>query len=121
KQSDMLALQDDISREIVEKLRYRLTGEEAKRVQKRYTGDPEAYQLYLKGRYFWNKRDQVSAKKALQYFQQAIDRDPNYALAYAGLADTYGLLSSPRENTEAESRAAARRAVELDGSLAEAH
>ena len=70
-------------------LRMRLTGEEEKRMAKSYTANPEAYQDYLKGRYWWNKRSEEGYNKGIEYFRQAIAKDPNYALAYAGLADCY--------------------------------
>ena len=125
KSSDLIPLQEDIARQISEKLRLRLTGADQKRLSKQYTADPEAYRLYLKGRYFWNKRSQEGMKKAIDYFQQAIDRDPTYALAYAGLADSYDLLddwgTTPPRESFPKARAAALKALELDDSLAEAH
>src|SRR5262249_40947416 len=87
--SDILVLQEEIAKQISEKLRMRLTGEEQKQLTKRYTEDTEAYQLYLKGRYFWNKRTEGGLKKGIEYFQQAVTVDPNYALAYSGSADCY--------------------------------
>ena len=99
KMADVFALQEDLSTEISEKLRLRLTGEEKQRLTKRYTENAEAYQLYLKGRYFWNKGTEDAAKKAIEYFQQATEKDPGYALAYAGLAGAYdpvGLCLVPR-------------------------
>jgi serine/threonine protein kinase len=87
--TDIFALQEEISCEISEKLRLRLTGEEKKKLVKRYTENTEAYQLYLKGRYCTHKRTTDWIKKGIKHFQQAIDLDPNYALAYAGLADAY--------------------------------
>jgi len=103
----------------------KLSGAEQGRVTKHYTENPEAYQLYLKGRFYWNKRTGDAAKKAIEYFQQAIEIDPNYALAYAGLADAYQLLNlfadaSPQEAFP-KAKAAAKRALELDETLAEAH
>ena len=125
KSSDLIPLQEDIARQISEKLRLRLTGDDQKKLSKQYTADPEAYRLYLKGRYFWNKRSQEGMKKAIDYFQQAIDRDPTYALAYAGLADSYDLLddwgTTPPRESFPKARAAALKALELDDSLAEAH
>ena len=125
KASDLIPLQKDIAHQISEKLRLRLTGDDQKKLAKQYTADPEAYRLYLKGRYFWNKRSQEGMKKAIDYFQQAIDRDPTYALAYAGLADSYDLLddwgTTPPRESFPKARAAALRALELDDSLAEAH
>ena len=125
KAADVFALQEDLSKEISEKLRLRLTGEEKQRLTKRYTEDAEAYQLYLKGRYHWNKLAPEGSQKAIEYFQHAIDKDPNYALAYAGLADTYIQLSfltllPPRE-VMPKAKTAAVKALELDDRLAEAH
>ncbi len=123
--ADLLTVQEQIAREISERLRTRLTIEEQKQFSKRYTGDVQAYQLYLKGRYYWNKRTRDGYKKATQQFEQAIEKDPSYALAYAGIADCYNVLSSygiasPRESIP-KGEAAARRALEIDGDLAEAH
>ncbi|HEX8922024.1 MAG TPA: hypothetical protein VF766_11140, partial [Pyrinomonadaceae bacterium] len=92
--TDILELEEEISREISGKLRLRLSGEEKKRLVKRYTENTEAYHLYLKGRYYTNKRTEEWIKKGIDYFQRAIDTDPNYALAYAGLADAYAFLAS---------------------------
>ncbi len=125
KAGEVFALQEDLSNEISEKLRLRLTGEDKQRLTKRYTENAEAYQLYLKGRYFWNKWTPEESHKATEYFQQAVDKDPNYALAYAGLADTYisqawrGELP-PRE-VMPKAKAAALKALEIDDRLAEAH
>ena len=125
KLADLLAVQEEISREISEKLRIRLSGEERKQLTKRYTENTEAYQLYLKGRYYWNKRTAEGLKKGVEYFRQAIDMDPNYALAYAGLADTYNVLPiwTPIETKEAypKAKSAALKALEIDDTLAEAH
>ena len=125
KPEDVFALQEDLSREISEKLRLQLTGEEKQRLTKRYTEDAEAYRLYLKGRHHWNKRSPESLQKAVEYFQQAIDRDPAYSLAYAGLADTYAHLSffnvvAPREAMP-KAKTAALKGLEIDKDLAEAH
>jgi eukaryotic-like serine/threonine-protein kinase len=125
KVADVFALQEDLSKEISEKLRLRLTGEEKQRLTKRYTENAEAYQLYLKGRYYWNKGTEEGGKKAIEYFQQAIEKDPGYALAYSGLADSYNLLAGfawlpPREAIP-KSKAAALKALEIDDRLAEAH
>ncbi len=125
KVADLLAVQDDISREISEKLRLRLTGEEQKRLVKRHTENPEAYQLYLRGRFYWNRRTEEGAKKAIEYFNQAIEKDPSYAQAYAGLADGYIILENVGGMSGAEAfakaRAAALKALEIDDALAEAH
>lgn len=127
KLSDILALQEEISNEISGKLRLKLSGEDQKLLAKRYTENTEAYQLYLKGRYHWNKRSFAGLMKAIEYFEQAIQKDPNYPLAYSGLADCYLVLSgrglgalSP-EDTMPKAKAAADKALELDDSLAEAH
>src|SRR5262249_49541439 len=99
------------------------TGEEQKRLAKRYTSNSEAYELYLKGRYFWDKRTLEGLDKAISYFNQAIDKDPTYALAYAGLADCYvvpGYPLPPREKMP-KAKAAALKALERDDMLAEAH
>ncbi|HYO91857.1 MAG TPA: protein kinase, partial [Pyrinomonadaceae bacterium] len=90
--SDIFAVQDEIAHEISEKLQLKLTGEEKRRLTKRYTDDTEAYHLYLKGRYFWNKRSRDSLEKGLDFFKKAIEADASYALAYSGLADSYALL-----------------------------
>jgi TolB-like protein/Tfp pilus assembly protein PilF len=125
KTEDIFALQDDLPREIAEKLRMRLTGDEKQRLAKRYTEDAEAYRCYLKGRYYWNKRSPEGAQKAVNYFQQAIDKDPAYALAYAGLADAYTHFSffivAPPRDAMPRAKAAATKALEIDDHLAEAH
>jgi len=123
--SDVLAVQQDISREISERLRLRLTGEEKKRLTGRDSTNAEAYRFYLRGRYFWNKRTANGLKKAMEEFQQAIDLDPDYALGYVGLADCYSLLEEyagvPASVTLPKGRAAADHALRIDDSLAEAH
>jgi serine/threonine-protein kinase len=125
KVSDALAVKQTIAREVTEKLRLRLSGEDERRLVKRDTTNAEAYHSYLRGRYFWNKRTADGIKKAIEQFQQAIERDPNYALGYVGLADSYGLLEEyagiPTSETLPKARAAADRAVQLDDSLSEAH
>src|SRR6266702_813045 len=125
KPEDVFALQDDLSREISEKLRLQLTGEERQRLMKRYTEDSEAYRLYLKGRYHWNKRSPEGLQKAVEYFRKALDKDPAYSLAYAGLADTYAHLSffnvvASREAMP-KAKTAAEQGLEIDKDLAEAH
>jgi eukaryotic-like serine/threonine-protein kinase len=125
KMADIFALQEEIAREISEKLRLQLTGDEKKRLTKRATGNKEAYQDYLKGRYWWNKRSEEAFNKGIEYFQQAIAKDPTYALAYSGLADCYSLLTgyefvAPKE-AYPRAKEAALKAVELDDTLAEAH
>jgi tetratricopeptide (TPR) repeat protein len=115
----------NLSREISEKLRLRLTGEEKQRLTKRYTENAEAYQLYVKGRYFWNRRTTEAIERATDFFQQAIALDPSFALAYVGLADTYlvrGIHAGSRpEDIYPKARAAASKALEIDSTLAEAH
>jgi TolB-like protein/Flp pilus assembly protein TadD len=124
--TDILELEEEISREISGKLRLRLSGEEKKRLVKRYTENTDAYHLYLKGRYYTNKRTEEWIKKGIDYFQRAADTDPNYALAYAGLADAYAFLASstggmPPRDTYPKAKAAALKALEIDDTLAEAH
>src|SRR6266508_3676621 len=123
--SDILAVQEEIARDISGKLRQRLTGEEKKRLAKRYTENAEAYALYLTGRYDWNKRTGEDIQKAIGYFRQAIDKDPTYALAYAGLADSYAILfyyaGLPPSETFLMAKAAASKALEIDDTLAQAH
>ncbi len=119
--ADIMAVQDEIAGEIFDKLRVRLTGEDKKRATKRYTDDAEAYQLYLRGRYYWNQGTIGGFKKAIEYFQQAIDKDPKYALAHAGLADSYLFLGSYWVEAISEAKVAALKALELDRDLAEAH
>ena len=125
KLSDVLGLQQDISREISQNLRLKLTGEEKKRLTGRDPTNAEAYQFYLRGRYFWNKRTADGITKAIDQFQQAIDRDPNFALGYVGLIDCYGLLEEyagvPTSETLPKARAAADRALQIDDSLSEGH
>jgi serine/threonine protein kinase/TolB-like protein/Tfp pilus assembly protein PilF/alpha-beta hydrolase superfamily lysophospholipase len=122
--TDLLAVQEEISREISDRMRLRLTGEEQKRLTKRYTENTAAYQLYLKGRYYWFKRTREGYQKATEHFEQAIEEDPSYALAYAGLADCYNVLPSygilPPKESFAKGKAAATKALEIDDTLAEA-
>ena len=124
KLSDVLALQEDISRQISENLRLHLTGEEKQQLARHYTESAEAYQLYLKGLFYWNKRTGQSLRKAVESYQQAIDKDPSFALAYAGLADSYSILtilgSSPPD-VMAKAKAAAQRAVQLDPNSGESN
>jgi serine/threonine protein kinase/tetratricopeptide (TPR) repeat protein len=123
--SGILALQEEIARAVSGKLHLKPTAEHQKRLAKRSTENTEAYQLYLKGRYYWNRRTEQTIKRAVEYFQQAIDKDPGYALAYAGLADCYAIYNSyqvelPRESAP-KAKAAATKALEIDNTLAEAH
>jgi eukaryotic-like serine/threonine-protein kinase len=125
KPGDIFAIQDDISNEISGKLRLRLTRAEKKRLVKRHTENAEAYRLYLKGRHYWNRWTEEGFYKAIDYFRQAVEVDPNYALAYSGLADSYVLLGwnsylPPREAFP-KGKAAAETALQLDPDLAEAH
>jgi serine/threonine protein kinase len=124
KVSDIIPLQDEISREISEKLRLKLSGKEREQLSKRYTENSQAYQLYWKGRYLWNRRRAEDIREAIRDFQLAIDLDPNYALAYTGLADCYvlGLLlqMSPKEAMPIAIEKT-NRALAIDPGLAEAH
>ena len=123
--SDIFALEEEIAREISDNLRLKLTGHQKKRLTKRRTESAEAYQAYLRGRYFWNRRTADSMKKAVEHLEQAIDLDPNFALAHVGLADAYLLLGVWNDLHPADvmpkARAAAERALEIDDGLAEAH
>jgi len=114
-----------MSREISEKLRVRLSGADRTLLTKRYTESTEAYQDYLKGRYHLNRLTEDGLKKAIEYFERALQTDPNYALAYTGLADSFGLLGfmgvAPTAEVMPKAKEAARRAISIDGSLAEAH
>jgi TolB-like protein/lipoprotein NlpI len=123
--TDILEIEDQFATEIADALGLQLTGEERDELTKRYTDNTEAYQLYLRGRYHWNKRTEEGFENAVSYFNQAIDLDPDYALAYAGLGDTYSLQAAYRyvkgvEIIQAAEKAATR-AKELDDRLAEAH
>ncbi len=124
KTSDIISLQQQIAGDIAEKLRSKLSGAEKQQVTKQGTQNPEAYQLYVKGRYYWNKRTAADIATAISYFNQAIEKDPGYAMAYSGLADAYGVLPSyggdPRDVVP-KSNAAARRALDLDPTLARPH
>jgi eukaryotic-like serine/threonine-protein kinase len=119
KLSDLLTVQSEISQQISQRLELRPEGENQKRLAKHYTDNTEAYQLYLKGRYFLLRNDEASIQRAREYFQQAIQKDPSYGLAYSGLADTY--LDQPGETNAAATKAAVMKALEIDSSLAEAH
>lgn len=127
KMVNIFSLQEEIAEDISEKLRLRLSGADKKRLAKRYTENSEAYKFYLKGRYFvTTKRTEEWIKRGIEHFQQAIDLDPNYALAYSGLADAYAFLASstggwsPRE-AYPKAKAAALKALEIDEALGEAH
>jgi serine/threonine protein kinase/tetratricopeptide (TPR) repeat protein len=125
KLTDIFVVESDIATTIAKTLQARLTGAEKTAIAKRPTANPEAYELYLKGRFFWNKRTAADLRKAIEYFNQALDKDPSYALAYAGLTDAYLVLSQYGAASPADSfpqaTAAAKKAIELDDTLAEAH
>jgi TolB-like protein len=114
--SEIATMQETISEQIAERLKLKLTGQDKQRLIERRTENPEAYQLYLKGLYFWNKLTPDGVQKGIQFFQQAIEKDPAYALAYTGLQNCYGYLNRPLE-----ARKAAAKALELDPTSAEAH
>ena len=122
KLSDLLALEEEISREISDKLRLKLTGEDDQRLSERETENTEAYRLCLKGRFYWNKRSPENLRKGIEYFNQAIEVDPQYARAYAGIADCYNNLGFYDAVAPADAfpkaKAAALRALELDDTLA---
>ena len=123
--TDIFSVQDSIAKKIVGALSLQLSGEEQNRLTKKYTANTEAYQLYLKGRFFWNKLTPDGLQKSVDFYTRAIEIDPNYALAYAGLADSYNLLGSygfwTLKESHPKARAAAQKALELDANLAEAH
>jgi TolB-like protein/DNA-binding winged helix-turn-helix (wHTH) protein/TolA-binding protein len=123
KLADTLAVQEDIAREVTDKLRLRLASVEEKRLTAHVTENVEAYQLYLKGRYHWNKRTPDGIQKAIESFQQAIEKDPGYALAYAGLADCYHVPANPLPPRKKMplAKAASMKALQLDDTLVEAH
>jgi tetratricopeptide (TPR) repeat protein len=125
RQADLVSLQSEIAGDVSAKLRTKLSGTDAQKIAKNYTANPEAYQLYLKGRFYWNKRTGEALNKSIEYFNQAIEKDPSYALAYSGLADAYVVLpgnsaASPQESFP-KAKVAAKHALELDDQLAEAH
>jgi TolB-like protein/Tfp pilus assembly protein PilF len=121
--TDIFAVEDSISAQVARALLQQLSGEEEQRLAKRQTANAEAYQRYLKGRYFWNKRTAAGLHKGIEYFQQALEIDPQYALAWAGIADSYllGANLQPPHEAMPKAKAAALRALELDDTLAEAH
>jgi tetratricopeptide (TPR) repeat protein len=123
--AEIFAVEAEISSVISEKLRLKLDSAQKKKLAKRHTSKTEAYQLYLKGRFYWNKRTTESLKRGIDYFNQAIAADPDYALAYTGLADSYNILASysalAPDEAFPKARAAATRALQLDERLPEAH
>lgn len=122
---DIFAIQEEISLTIVDHLKLRLLKSEKEKILKRYTEDHEAYDYYLKGRYFWYRRYEKGMQRGLQYFQQAIEKDPGYALPHVGIADTFGLLGvlgfMPPHQAYSRAKAAAKKALEIDPEMAEAY
>ncbi len=127
KPTDILAVQEEIAQEISERLRLPLTGQDKKMLAKQPTQDTEAYHIYLRGRFWWNKRTREGLERGIEYFKKAIAKDPNFALAHAGLADSYYLLAGtgfavlPPGEAIPLAKAAALKALEIDDTLAEAH
>jgi serine/threonine protein kinase/lipoprotein NlpI len=122
--TDVLSIENEIAERISESLRLKLTGEEKERLTRRHTENPEAYRLYLRGRFFWNKRTEEGIRRGIEYFRQAIEIDPEYAAAYVGLADSYAVLGfhaiAPPGEAFPRAKAAALKALEIDPSFAEA-
>ncbi|MDX6445448.1 MAG: eukaryotic-like serine/threonine-protein kinase [Blastocatellia bacterium] len=125
KQTDLVSLQSDIARDVSSKLKIKLSGADEQKLTKNYTQNAEAYKLYLQGRFYANKRTPKDSRKAIDYFQQAVTIDPNYALAYGGLAISYAYLTiygdEPGAETFPKAREFASKASQLDGNLAEPH
>jgi eukaryotic-like serine/threonine-protein kinase len=125
KSGDVFAIQDEITREIVKALKVKLLGEDEVQLGKKYTNNLEAYNLYLRGLYFWNKRTEQDLKVSVEYFKNAIAKEPGFALAYVGLADSYIILGCwaflPPNESFPEAKKAALKALEIDPSLGEAH
>ncbi|HEY7913094.1 MAG TPA: protein kinase [Blastocatellia bacterium] len=125
RQADLVMLQSEIARHVSSKLRTKLSGADEQKLAKSYTANPEAYQHYLRGRFYWNKRNAENIRKAIEQFRMAAEKDPGYALAYSGLADCYvvapNYAGTASSETLPSARAYATRAIELDGSLAEAY
>ena len=123
--TDIFTVEEEISSAIAGKLLPRLSGEEVERLARRSTENSEAYQFYLRGRFFWNQRTAEGLRKGLRYFQQALAEDPTYALAYSGVADSYNMLASYAilhpDEAYPKAKAAARKALEIDDRIAEAH
>lgn len=124
---DILALQSDVARAIAGQIEVKITPEEHQRLATRRLVNPDAFEAYLKGVYFWNKRTEVALRRSIEFYERAIEMDPTYAQAYAGLADSYSTLafyetvSAPPREAFAKAKTAAIKAVQLDNSLAEAH
>ncbi len=125
KLTDIFAVESEVAKAIADQLRAKLTGREEEAIRNQPTENSEAHQLYLKGRYFWNKRTSDGLKTSIDYFNQAIDKDPAYGPAYAGLADAYAVLPNysrtPGKEAYPKAEAAAIKALEIDDKLAEAH
>ncbi|MEO7137323.1 MAG: hypothetical protein ABI037_06385, partial [Gemmatimonadales bacterium] len=123
--ADVFAIQDEIAGTIVRTLRSTLLGKLGDTTPVRYTANVRAYSLYLKGRFWWNRRSQAAIKEGIRFFEQAIEEDPGYALAYSGLADSYALdldyRGAPVVEGMERAKAEARKAIALDETLAEAH
>src|SRR5262249_21314492 len=122
---DVLALQSDVARVIVREIKTATTSQEEARFAKARPVNAEAYEAYLKGRYFWNQRTERGLKKGLDCFRQAVEKEPTYALAFVGLADSYNLLNDygvlPAKQCMPKAKAAAMKALEIEEQLAEAH
>lgn len=122
---DIFDIQEKVASEIAQALQLRLSPDEKQNLKKRFTENTGAYQLYLQGRFFWNKRSEEGLKTAIRYFEQAIEKDPHYALAWAGIADSYSLLGEygniPRKELYPLAEAAVKKALEIDNRLAEVH
>jgi eukaryotic-like serine/threonine-protein kinase len=124
KAADVISLQEQIAGDIADKLRSKLSGAEKQQVNKQGTQDPEAYQLYVKGRFYWNKRTNADIKTAISLFNQALEKDPGYAMAYSAIGDAYNTLSSyggDPNDVVPKAAAAAKKALELDPALAHPH
>ena len=123
--SDIFDIQEKVAAEIAQALQLRLSPDEKQNLKKRFTENTGAYQLYLQGRFFWNKRSEEGLKIAIRHFEQAIEKDPHYALAWAGIADSYSLLGEfgniPRRELYPKAEAAVKKALEIDDRLAEVH
>jgi tetratricopeptide (TPR) repeat protein len=123
--TDIFSVQDSISKRVADALALSLTHDERRQLAKHHTDNPEAFRSYLRGRFYWNKRTEEGLRKGVEHFDRAIEQDPLYALAYAGLADCYNLLNNydvlPATECIPKARQAAMRALEIDETLAEAH